>query len=67
MSRIIHKYYNLDTSPENKSLILNSEWGNHKRLGFLVYYCPEDEISSSGHDGKGTVRGYFYFRAGIIF
>lgn len=26
-----------------------------------------DEISSPGHDAKGTVRGYFYFRAGIIF
>lgn len=67
MSRIISKYYNFDTSPENKSLILSSEQGNHKRLGFSVYYCSEDQIFSVARNEKSMVNEHVHFRPGITF
>lgn len=56
MSRIIHKYFNCDTSPENKTLILNSEWKKPQNTWIFSMLLFLDEISSSGHDAKGTVK-----------
>lgn len=44
--------------------MLNSEQGNHKRLGLSVYSCSQDRISSVGRDGKGTAMVIFSLEQG---
>lgn len=62
MSRITSKIYNFDIFIGNKSLILNSEKGNHKKLGFSLYYFFFFKISSAGHNEKGTVNDHYCSR-----